>query len=114
MYTFLPEAVRQGLEDARKASLKRKGRLSVHDGEQSYRINRLWDGGFALDQSGVERLRGRVDIYDGSRHLYQCLVMSSEEDGDERIFEFKWLTPAADRPAVDFVRPDFIPAGLLE
>lgn len=114
MFTFLPEAVRLGLEDARKAALKKKDRLAVHDGDQTYRIRRFWNDGFALDLEGSERLRGHVDIYDGPRHLYQCLVVSSVEEADERVFEFKWLTPAAAQPAADFVRPDFVPAGLLE
>lgn len=114
MFEFLPAAVRQGLEEARKAALKRKDRLSVHDGDEVHRIRRLWDGGFALDLEGSDRLRGHVDIYDGPKHLYQCLVVSSVDDGDERVFEFKWLTPVADRPAADFVRPDFVPAGLIE
>ena len=84
MYTFLPDAVRQGLEEARKAALKRKDRLSVHDGDDTYRIRRFWDGGFALDLEGSDRLRGRVDIYDGPKHLYTCLVMSSVDE--ELIF----------------------------
>jgi len=113
MYTFLPEAVRQGLEEARKAALKRKDRLSVHDGDETYRIRRFWDGGFALDLQGSERLRGRVDVYDGPKHLYQCLVVNSVAEDGERVFEFKWLTPVASAPAADFVRPDFVPAGLL-
>lgn len=114
MYRFLPEAVRQGLEEARKNALRRKGRLSVRDGDDSYRILRFWDGGFALDSQGSDRLRGHVDIYDGPRHLYQCLVVSSVEGDDERVFEFKWLTPVADRPAADFVQKDFVPAALLD
>ena len=113
MYAFLPDAVREGLEQARKAALKRKDRLSVHDGDATYRIRRFWDGGFALDLEGSEKLRGHVDIYDGPKHLYQCLVMSSVEDGDERVFEFKWATPVATGPAADFVRPEFVPAGLI-
>ena len=114
MYTFLPEAVRKGLEDARKAALRRKDRLSVRDGDATHRIRRLWDGGFALDLNGSDKLRGYVDIYDGPKHLYQCLVVSAVADDEERVFEFKWLTPVADRPAADFVYPDFVPAGLLE
>ena len=35
MNDFLPEAVRQGLDAARKEALKRKDRLCVHDGEMS-------------------------------------------------------------------------------
>ena len=113
MYTFLPDAVQKGLEEARKAALKRKDRLSVHDAEKSYRIRRFWDGGFALDREGTERLRGRLDIYDGPKHLYTCLVVSSVDEQDERVFEFKWATPVASGPAADFVRPDFMPAGLI-
>lgn len=113
MYSFLPEAVRLGLEEARKSALRRKGRLAVHDGDKTYRVRRLWDGGFALDLDATDKLRGHVDIYDGPKHLYQCLVMSSADDGDERIFEFKWITPAATQAPVDFVRPDFVPAGLI-
>lgn len=113
MYEFLPDAVREGLEEARKAAMKRRDRLAVHDGDDVYRIRRFWDGGFALDPEGSERLRGRVEIYDGPKHLYQCLVVSSIEDEGERVFEFKWLTPVADGPAPDFVRPDFVPAGLI-
>ncbi|WP_296424807.1 hypothetical protein [Yoonia sp.] len=113
MYDFLPKAVRQGLQEARKAALRRKDRLAVHDGDHTYRIRRFWDGGFALDLKGSDRLRGHVDIYDGPRHLYRCLVVSSIVEDNERVFEFKWLTPVTDRPAADFVRPDFVPAGLL-
>ena len=113
MYAFLPDAVQQGLDEARKAALKRKDRLSVRDGEQSFRIRRLWDGGFALDLEGSDQLRGHVDIYDGPKHLYQCLVVSSINDDNERVFEFKWLTPVATQPAADFVKPEFVPAGLI-
>ncbi|WP_108386760.1 hypothetical protein [Yoonia sediminilitoris] len=114
MFSFLPEAVRLGLEEARKSARRAKGRLSVHDGDQTYRIRRFWDSGFALDLDGSDRLRGYVDIYDGPQHLYKCLVVSSADDGDERVFEFKWATPVVTQPAADFVRPDFVPAGLLE
>ena len=113
MYDHLPDAVREGLKAARLKAQRQSARLSVRDGEESYRILRMWDDGFALDVAACDKLRGRVDIYDGPRHLYQCLIVSSQPDGDECIFEFKWLSPVADRPAPDFVRPDFVPAGLL-
>ena len=114
MIEFLPDAVRQGLEQARKKAQRQQGRLSVHDGDEVYRILRLWDGGFALDLEATDKLRGHVDIYDGPKHLYQCLVVSSEEDGNERVFEFKWMQPVSDRPAADFEKPEFVPAGLLQ
>ena len=113
MNDFLPEAVKQGLEQARKTALRRSTRLCVHDGDDVYAIRRLWDGGFALDAAIAKKVRGRVEIYDGARHLYQCLIVDSADEGGERVFEFKWLHPVTDRPAVDYEQPNFVPAGLI-
>ncbi len=113
MTEFLPEAVRKGLEDARKAAQRRSSRLCVHDGDKVFRVLRLWDGGFAVDAEDAPKLRGHVDIYDGARHLYQCLVMTSREEAGERIFEFKWHTAVADRPADDFERDRDGPVALI-
>ncbi|MCC5973643.1 MAG: hypothetical protein JJT81_06280 [Rubellimicrobium sp.] len=113
MSEYLPEAVRKGLEDARVAMLRRSGRLCVHDGDKVHRVMRLWDGGFSLEARNAPVLRGHVDLYDGSRHIYSCLVLHSHEDEGERIYEFKWSTAVADRPAADFERSDQPPAGLI-
>ncbi len=113
MSEYLPEAVRKGLEEARKASLRRSSRLCVHDGDQVYRILRLWDGGFAIDADDAPKLRGFVEIYDGAKHLYQCLVVSSREEEGERVFEFKWSTAVADRPALDFEQTRDAPVALI-
>lgn len=114
MSEFLPEAVRKGLEDARVAMLRRSGRLCIHDGDRVWRVLRLWDGGFSLAAQDAPPLRGFVDLYDGSRHLYQCLVVASREEEDERIFEFKWSAPVADRAAVDFERAEDAPVALIQ
>jgi len=113
MNDFLPVEVREGLKAARKASLKRNDRLCVHDGDDVYRVRRFWDTGLSLDVAHGDKLRGRVEIYDGARHLYQCLIINSRLEGEEYIFDFKWLNPVSDHPAADFVRPDAVPAGLL-
>lgn len=113
MTDFLPEAVRKGLEDARKSAMRRSSRLCVHDGDKVFKVLRLWDGGFAMDADDAPKLRGFVDIYDGARHLYQCLVMTSFEEAGERIFEFKWHTAVADRPAADFVKDGDGPVALI-
>lgn len=113
MSEFLPEAVRKGLEDARKAALRRSSRLCVHDGDDVYRVLRLWDGGFAMDAEDAPQLRGHVEIYDGARHLYQCLVITSREEDGERIYEFKWHTPVSDRPALDFELEGDAPVALI-
>jgi hypothetical protein len=113
MSEFLPEAVRKGLEDARVAALRRAHRLCIHDGDELHRVLRLWDGGFALDAKDAPQLRGFVDLYDGSRHLSQCLVVASRDEAGERLYEFKWHTRVTDRPALDFVRAEGAPAALL-
>lgn len=113
MNDFLPDAVRQGLEQARKTALRRSTRLCVHDGDEVYAIRRLWDGGFALDADVADKVRGRVEIYDGVRHLYQCLIVGSERDGEERVFDFKWLHPVTATAPVDYEQPNFVPAGLI-
>lgn len=113
MFEMLPKDVRVGLEMARKQSLKRGDKLCVHDGDDVYRILRIWDDGFALDVKAAPNLRGRVDIYDGSRQLYQCLIIDSDVKGDERVFEFKWFNNVPDRPPADFVRDSNAPIALL-
>lgn len=113
MNDFLPDAVRQGLEQARKNALRRSSRLCVHDGDDVFAIRRLWDGGFALDADVADKVRGRVEIYDGARHLYQCLIVGSAAEGDERVFDFKWLHPVSETAPVDYEQPDFVPAGLI-
>lgn len=113
MSEFLPKEVREGLEAARKRNLKRKSRMRVHVGESVFPILRFWETGFALDLADAPRLRGLVDIYDGVRHLYQCLIVASEEDEGEMIYEFKWHTEALDRAPLDFSRDENAPVALL-
>ncbi len=110
----LPEAVRQGLEAARAAALKRSNRLCIHVGDSVHRVLRLWDGGFALAASDAPPLRGYVDLYDGPRHLSSCLVVASgAEEGDERIYEFKIQMRVSDRPAADFEQVEAGPRALI-
>ncbi|MEY1554094.1 hypothetical protein AB3Y40_00530 [Yoonia sp. R2331] len=113
MSSFLPKAVREGLEQARRAALHRNDRLCVHDGDEVYRIRRFWDNGMSIDGHHGDKLRGRVEIYDGARHLYQALIVNGQEEGAEIVFDFKWLHPVTDTAPVDFERPDFVPAGLI-
>ena len=113
MIDILPEAIRKGLEEARKASLHRNDRLCVHDGDDVYRVLRFWDDGLSIDKKHGDQLRGRVEIYDGARHLYQCLIENGRTEEDEVVFDFKWLHPVAEQPAADFVRPDGAPALMI-
>lgn len=113
MNDYLPDAVTKGLQDARKHSLARGKRLCVHDGDNVYRIHRFWQDGMALDETICDKLRGRVDIYDGARHLYQALIIGSQVTGGETLVSFKWLHPVRDSAPLDFAPDVAVPAGLL-
>jgi hypothetical protein len=66
-----------------------------------------------VDLQDAPQLRGLVDLYDGSRHLYQCLIVASEEEGDEMRYEFKRNTPAVDSAPLDFERDANKPVALI-
>ncbi|MCA8868490.1 MAG: hypothetical protein KDA67_07560 [Rhodobacteraceae bacterium] len=109
----LPEDVRRGLELARKRDLARKHRLRVEIDGENFRVLRFWKTGFSLDADQAPNMRGLVDIYDGPRHLYQCLVMCSTVSSGERVFEFKRHTRVVDQPPVDFEQDKYAPVALL-
>lgn len=113
MSDFLPKEVREGLEKARMAALKKRSRLRVHTGTQIFPILKYWETGFALEAEKAPQIRGLVDIYDGGRHLYQCLIVASEVHADEVHFDFKRSTMAADRAAADFEIADDAPVALI-
>jgi hypothetical protein len=113
MTDFLTEEIQRGLDLARSAAQRKSSRLSVHDGDEVYRVLRLWDGGFALAAKDAPHLRGFVDLYDGSRHLYQCLVVASQEENGVQVYDFKWHTAVSDRPALDFERGAEGPVALI-
>jgi hypothetical protein len=114
MSTHLPDAVRKGLEDARLAMLRKSGRLCIHEGDQVFRVVKLWESGFAVMAEDVPHLRGLVDLYDGPTHVMQCLVVASHETDGLMNFEFKRATQVADSPAVDFERITPAPKALLQ
>lgn len=114
MNDYLPEAVRQGLEAARAAALRRSNRLCIHDKGAVRKVLRLWDGGFTLAAADAPPLHGYVDLYDGPRHLASCLIVATgAEEGGERAYEFKIRIPVADHPAADFERTESAPAALI-
>jgi hypothetical protein len=113
MTDYLPEAVRAGLEEARKRDLRRRSRLCVHAGAEVYPILRYWGAGFTLDAEQVISLRGSVDIYDGPRHLYNSLIVATDVENGELICTMKRSTLTQDRPPLDYAQDDDRPAGYL-
>lgn len=113
MSEFLPKEVREALADAQRTKQKRKSRLRVHVGDDSYPVLRIWENGFALEAEDAPKLRGLVDLYNGGWHLYQCLIVASAEEAGEMRYDFKRNTAAVDKAPLDFYRDESAPIALL-
>ena len=84
MSTYLPPEVQEGLDAARRKARLKASRLRVRSDDGEFPVLRSWDGGFSLDAEHAHNLRGLVDVYEGTRHLMHCLIITSEEEGGER------------------------------
>lgn len=113
MDAHLSKEVLDGLNRARRLALRKKNRLRLHAGDEVYPLLTVGETGFEIEQDIAPVLRGFVDIYDGARHLLQCLIIHSEPEGDVLRYEFKRRTEVANGPAKDFVVDDKAPVALL-
>lgn len=112
MEAVLSKEVQAGLDQARTLSLKRASRLRVQVGSKMLPVLRMWKTGFALE-AGTPALRGFVNLHDGAVHLFQCLIVASEEEAGERRYEFKRATAVADKAAADFEILEHAPVALI-
>jgi hypothetical protein len=111
MDSHLPDEVVLGM--ARAARRGGTGqRLSVHMGDVVVRIISLDETGFTVPE-GSPNLRGAVSLYDGPRHMADCLVMRIKGDSELPHYEYKRRTEATDDAPADYVRAAEAPAGLL-
>jgi len=113
MTTFLPKEVRDGLDAARLASLKKASRLRVEVDGMSYPVLSLWQTGVAVEAATAPKLRGLVDLFDGARHLYECLIVATEEEAGEMRYSFKRNTVVQDTAPLDYYRAPNAPVALL-
>lgn len=113
MLEFLPKEVREGLEAARLRDRKRRSRLRVQVGNAVFPVLRFWEDGFALDAGMAPKLRGLVDLYEGDRHIFQCLIVASTVEAGELVCDFKRSTMVLDKPALDYWRDENAPVALL-
>lgn len=113
MSSFLSQSVQDELVLAQKLARRRKATRAVHVGDEAYPIYEMTGAGFAVDADDAPRLRGFIDIFEGSRHLYQALIVASAQDGDVMRYEFKRNTATATQPPADFEREVPATAGLL-
>lgn len=113
MLEFFSKELREGFDLARKRQEARKTRLRLQIGSEVYPILRIWEDGLALDADKVPHLRGLVDVYDGARHLSQCLIVASIVENGQLICNFKRSTQVTDKPPLDFWRDENTPVGFL-
>lgn len=113
MDAVLTKEIQAGLDAARLASLRKASRLRINLDGQMYRVLRMWKTGFAVHAEDAPHLRGLVDLYDGANHLFQCLIVTSAQEGDEMQYEFKRATAVADRAALDFEKRTDAPVALI-
>lgn len=113
MEAIFSKEIQAGLDQARIDALKKSSRLRVQVDGKIHPVLRMWKTGFALE-SDAPALRGFVDLYDGSIHLFQCLIITSDDEEGERRYEFKRATAVSETPAVDFEISEDVPAGLIE
>lgn len=113
MSSFLPKSVREELAAAQKSARRRRATRVVHVGDEAFPILEMSDRGFSVDAEDAPRLRGLIDIYDGPRHMYQALIVASEQVGDLMRYEFKRNTAATATAPLDFEAEGERPAGLL-
>lgn len=113
MLEFLSKEVREGLDMARKTKERRKFKLSIRVGEAVFPVLQFWHDGFVLDGALTSHLRGLVDLYDGSRHVFQCLIIASVSEGDEIKCEFKRMTPVTENAPLDFWLDPVLPTEFL-
>lgn len=113
MLEFLPKDIADGLAAARTREASRKSRLRVQVGDAVFPILRFWHDGFALDAGLAPKLRGLVDVFDGSRHIFQCLIVASSQEHGQLICEFKRNTAVRDTAPLDYWRDENAPVGYL-
>ena len=114
METHFSPDVMAGLRKARMKDAIKKNRLRVHDGADEYPVIKIWETGFSMPLGKAPNLRGFVDLFDGARHLLQCLVIQSEPDGDQMIYEFKRRTAVLDSAPKDYAEDANAPVALIE
>lgn len=113
MLESLPQSIQDELRIAHAKSAKKRQRLRVEANGESHAIVRMLPEGFVVDRGTAPNLRGLVDIYDGGRHLSQCLIVASASDGHRIQYDFKRNTSATDGAPLDFERAENAPIALL-
>ena len=101
---ILSADIQADLAAAHTRARRKAARLRVEADGVSHPILRMDTQGFVIAADHDPMLRGLVDIFDGARHRYQCLIIASRLNDGEVACDFKRLTAATNAPAPDFVQ----------
>ena len=104
METRFSKELRDAMSSARDAAPAKPHRLRVLANGQVFVLRQMEKDGFAVDLDTVPRLPGRVDVFDGSHHLFQCLIVATHEEAGMMWYDFKRATRVATAAALDFVK----------
>lgn len=100
MSTFLSKDILNGLTGTQPRKV-RGPQLTVRAGGRSWPVVRATARGFVMER-GAQPLPGRVDLYDGERHVVQGLAVRGEEADGEIAYEFKWRAVPRPTAPLDF------------
>ena len=110
MSTFLSKDVLAGIEVAQKTSLKKKNRLRVEFNKNHFPVMWLTQNGFCVEAEMAPMIRGLVDLYDGDKHLKQCLIVASKEENGIVYFDYKRNTATQTSAPKDFCQENKVVA----
>lgn len=113
MEAQLPREIQAGLDAARIEAKRKSARLRVSVGDRVFPVLDLRSDGFSVDIADAPHLRGRVDLHDGCKHLFQCLIVAGEPDAQQMHYDFKRATAVERSAALDFERAADAPVALI-
>ena len=113
MDTYFSKDILAGMRRAEDKARRKKNRLRIKMNEEVYPVLRSWSGGFSLPAENAPNLRGCVYLYDGAKHLSQCLIIYSKVESGEMIYECKRQAAVGEAMPVDFVQDPNMPVALL-
>ena len=113
MTMYLSKEVQQSLNAALAQHKRNKARYSVKFDGSMYPVAKLWNKGFSLKGEVAPNMRGLVNLFGGTNHVFRNFIIASDEENGEVKFEFKRSTPPSDRAALDFARRSDAPINLL-
>lgn len=113
MESVFSKEIQAGLDAARLQSMRKASRIRLNLDGRILPVLRLRKNGFSIAAEDAPNLRGLVDLYDGAKHLFQCLIVAGDEEDGEMHYEFKRATAVSTTVPLDFEKRADAPVGLI-